>query len=233
MPRLKFALLENGGGVSETQYPTSSEGDTVGPTIFGHSGAASAITVGAERFDDDSAPEEYSSRGPVTHYFGPVSGTTPAPELPAPETIAKPDLVATDCGVTTFFASFEEGVWRYCGTSAAAPHAAGVAALMLQANPSLTVAQGRAALAATAQPVGTFGPNAVGAGLVDAFGAVARVALPPTITITQTAEGDQPRPQTDDCVQREPPGGLLVLARRQRPPGLQLPLRPLDSAGRR
>ncbi len=186
MPRLKFALLENGGGVSGTQYPTSSEGDTVGPTIFGHRGAASAITVGAERFDDDSAPEEYSSRGPVTHYFGPVSGTTPAPELPAPETIAKPNLVATDCGVTTFFASFEEGVWRYCGTSAAAPHAAGVAALMLQANPSLTVAQGRAALAATAQPVGTFGPNAVGAGLVDAFGAVARVALPPTITFTQT-----------------------------------------------
>ena len=73
-PRLKFALLENGGGVSETQYPTSSEGDTVGPTIFGHSGAASAISVGAVRFDDSEEPEEYSSRGPVTHYFGPVSG---------------------------------------------------------------------------------------------------------------------------------------------------------------
>jgi hypothetical protein len=187
-PRLKFALLENGGGVTETQYPTSSEGSTVGPTIFGHSGAASAVTVGAERFDDDSAPEAYSSRGPVTHYFGPVSGTTPAPELPAPETISKPNLVATDCAVTTFFASLEEGVWRYCGTSAAAPHAAGVAALMLQSNPSLTVAQARAALAATAQPVGTFGPNAVGSGLVDAFGAVARVALPPTITFTQTPE---------------------------------------------
>ncbi len=192
MPRLKLALLENGGGVSETQYPTSTGGDTVGPTIFGHSGAASAITVGAERFDDSSAPEEYSSRGPVTHYFGPASGPAPAPELPAPETVSKPDVVATDCGVTTFFASFEEGVWRYCGTSAAAPHAAGVAALMLQSNPSLTVAQARSALAATAQPVGTFGPNAVGAGLVDAFGAVARIALPPTITITGPPQAVSP-----------------------------------------
>ncbi len=187
-PRLKLALLENGGGVLETQYPTSSGTDTVGPTIFGHSGSAGAITVGAERFDDNSAPEDYSSRGPVTHYFGPVSGTTPAPELHPAEAIAKPDVVATDCGVTTFFASFEEGVWRYCGTSAAAPHAAGVAALMLQSNPSLTVAQARSALAATSQPVGTFGPNAIGAGLVDAFGAVARVALPPTITFTQTPD---------------------------------------------
>jgi len=185
-PRLKFALLENGGGILETQYPTSSGNDTVGPTIFGHSGSAGAITVGAERFDDNSAPEAYSSRGPVTHYFGPVSGLTPAPKLPAPEAVSKPDLVATDCGVTTFFASFEEGVWRYCGTSAAAPHAAGVAALMLQANPSLTPAQTRSALAASAQPVGTFGPNAVGAGLVDAFGAVGRIALAPTITFTQT-----------------------------------------------
>ncbi|HVC07405.1 MAG TPA: S8 family serine peptidase [Solirubrobacterales bacterium] len=185
MPRLKVALLENGGGVSETQYPISSEGDTVGPTILGHSGAASAITVGAERYDTNSAPEPYSSRGPITHYFGPVSGTTPAPALPTPETISKPDLVATDCATTTFFASFEEGVWRYCGTSAAAPHAVGVAALMLQSNPSLTPAQAHAALAASARAVGSFGPNAVGAGLLDAFGAVARVALPPTVTITK------------------------------------------------
>ncbi|MGA8746236.1 MAG: S8 family serine peptidase [Solirubrobacterales bacterium] len=204
MPRLKVALLENGGGVSETQYPTSSEGDTVGPTILGHSGAAAAITVGAERYDDNSDPEPYSSRGPITHYFDPVSGTTPAAALPAPETIQKPDVVATDCAVTTFFASFEEPVWRYCGTSAAAPHAAGVAALMLQSNPSLTVAQSRSALTATAQPVGNFGANAVGAGLVDALDAVARIALPPTITITgrPAAIGRNRRPAVEFSANR-------------------------------
>ena len=83
MPRLKFALLENGGGVSETQYPTSSEGDTVGPTIFGHSGAAAAITRRRRALSTTArTPEGYSSRGPVTHYFGPVSGTTPAARTP-------------------------------------------------------------------------------------------------------------------------------------------------------
>ncbi len=175
-PRLKFVLMENGGGVTATEYPHSGGGDAVGPTIFGHAGAASAIGVGAVRFNTTSEPERYSSRGPVTHYFGPVSGTLPAAALPSPETLSKPDLVATDCGVTTFFASLWGEDWRFCGTSAAAPHAAAVAALMRQANPSLTPAQLRQALAASARPVGAFGPHAVGAGLVDAAAALAEVA---------------------------------------------------------
>jgi subtilisin family serine protease len=183
-PRIKMILPQNGGGVSASEYPVSSEGDVVGPTVSGHSGAAGAIAVGAVPFFDDSAPEEYSSRGPVVHYFGPVAGVTPAAAIP-PETIVKPDLAASDCGVTTFFASLVGGVWRFCGTSAAAPHAAAVAALMRQANPGASAAQVRAALAATARPVGAFGPNAVGAGLIDAHAAVDSVALPPTVTITK------------------------------------------------
>jgi len=185
-PRLKLALLENGAGVTETEYPTSAGGDTVGPTIYGHSGTPSAISVGAVRFSDGSKPERYSSRGPVTHYFAPVSGNSPAAPLGSPETIAKPDIAATDCGATTFFAFFvaEETTWRFCGTSAAAPHAAGVAALELQAKPSATVAQVRAAQTSTAGPVGSFGPNAVGAGLLNADGAVASLLPPAIVTIT-------------------------------------------------
>jgi Subtilase family len=182
-PRLKVALLQNGGGVTGTEYPESEGGDTVGPTIFGHSGAASAVSVGAVRYNTTTQPEAFSSRGPVKHYFGPVTGTSPAP--PLEQTIAKPDIAATDCGATTFFAQFVGGTWRFCGTSAAAPHAAAVAALMLQSNPSLSPAQVRAALTETASPVGSFGPDAVGAGLVNAFGAVFNVALPPKITITK------------------------------------------------
>ncbi len=132
-PPLKLALLQNGGGVTATEYPESSGGDTVGPTIFGHSGAASAVGVGAVPFDDSEEPERYSSHGPVTHYFGPVTGSkTPAKPLGSPEIIAKPDVVATDGGANTFFGSCESHVWRFYGTSAAAPHAAAVAALELR-----------------------------------------------------------------------------------------------------
>lgn len=184
-PRLKFALLENGGGVTATEYPTSSDGDTVGPTIFGHSGAASAISVGAVPYNDSAKPEYYSSRGPVTHYFGPVSGTSSAPKLASPETVAKPDLVATDGGANTFFGIPESGIWRFYGTSAAAPHAAAVAALVRQANPGASAAQVRAALTSTARPVGSFATDAIGAGLIDAYSAVDSLATAPTITITQ------------------------------------------------
>jgi subtilisin family serine protease len=182
-PRLKFVLIQ-GSGVAETEYEESAGEDVVGPTSFGHSAAASAVGVGAVRFNDSSKPEDFSSRGPVTHYFGPVTGTSAAaPIVPTP--ISKPDLVATDGGANTFFGQNLAGVWRFFGTSAAAPHAAAVAALMRQANPFLSLPQLRLALAATARPVGGFGPNDVGAGLVDALGAVTSVALPPTVSITE------------------------------------------------
>ena len=48
------------------------DGDVVGPSIFSHNGAANATTVAAVPANDASAPEPYSSRGPVTLYWGPV-----------------------------------------------------------------------------------------------------------------------------------------------------------------
>jgi hypothetical protein len=175
-PRLKFILMQNGGGVSATEYPTSTGGDEVGPSVFGHAGSTSAIAVGAVPFNNSANVERNSSRGPVLLLFGDVNGTTPAPPLSFPQVIPKPDLAATDCGATTFFASFV-GVWRFCGTSAAAPHAAGAAALMVQKAEE--VGGGleepepvRAALQQSATPVGSFGACAVGAGLVEARGAV-------------------------------------------------------------
>lgn len=173
-PRVKFALLENGGGVSATEYPESRGGDVVGPTIFGHSGSRGAIGVAAvpAPIFYEGEPEYYSSRGPVTHYFGPVEGTTPAPGLSPPEALSKPDVAATDCGETTFFGFFFESGWRFCGTSAAAPHAAAVVALMKEEDSAATPDEIRSALTGSATAVGSFGPCAVGAGLVNAVGAV-------------------------------------------------------------
>ena len=187
-PVLKFVQLGN-AVPTNAQYATSSAGDSFGPTIFGHAAAKGAIAVAAVRFNTTTAPETFSSRGPVVNYFGPVLGPAPAPALALPETVAKPDIAATDGGVNTFFGSFSGGEWRFFGTSAAAPHAAAVAALALQANPGAAPGQVRAALASTARPVGAFGPSAVGAGLVNAGAAVNLLALPPTVSVIRRPDG--------------------------------------------
>jgi hypothetical protein len=205
-PRLKFALLQNGGGVTEAEYPESSGGDTVGPTIFGHNGAEDAVSVGAvpipPLFND--APETYSSRGPVTHYFAPVIGTTPAEALITPAVLAKPDIVATDGGANTFFGSCMSHTWRFFGTSAAAPHAAAVAALERQAEPLATVEQVKGAQLETAGPVGAFpqpGP-AIGAGLLDAGAAIAKLKSEP---FSEPPGPLPPAPQNCDLPEPEVP----------------------------
>jgi len=178
-PRLKLSLMQNGGGIGSIEYPESSEGDVVGPAIFGHNGAAGAISVGAVPFNRFELPEDFSSLGPVTHYFGPVVGTAPAQPLATALTLAKPDVVATDGGANTFFGACSGRTWRFFGTSAAAPHAAAVAALVRQAAPQATSAEIAQALVDTARPVGSFLPVAIGHGLIDASAAIARLRSEP------------------------------------------------------
>lgn len=200
-PRLKFALLENGSGVSKTEYPASNSaaGITVGPTVYGHFGAAAAITLGAVYFEEPAAapvePEEYSSRGPVTHYFGPVAGTVPAAALGTPERLEKPNLTATDCASTTFFASHWADGWHFCGTSEAAPHAAAVAALMRQTDPGAEPGEIVAAMEGSATPfTGVSAPSAVGAGLLNAAAALEALGGSPVDDPPSTgpAEGEAP-----------------------------------------
>ncbi len=185
-PRLKFVFFTNGSNaIQSTEYPTSSGGDIVGPTIFGHNGTAGAQTVAAVPFNDSAIPEPYSSRGPLAHYFGPVSGSTPAAPLISPEVLDKPDIAATDCAQNTFFGqNVGGGVFRFCGTSQATPHAAAVAALELSADPSAANTDIKAAQTSTATAMPGFGHPVVGAGLVNAPLAVGRFISPPTVTVT-------------------------------------------------
>ncbi len=182
-PRVKLIFFGNGGQtVVPTEYTTSNLGDVVGPTIFGHNGAANAVSTAAVPFNNSAMVEPFSSRGPVTQYFGPVSGATPAPPL-GPQVLAKPDLSATDNSRTTFFTP-SGGIFRFRGTSAAAPHAAAVAALQLDANPDISVAQLKSAQRSTATPVGSFAATAAGTGLVNALAAVpANPPAAPTVAI--------------------------------------------------
>jgi subtilisin family serine protease len=185
-PRVKTILSDAGGDTAPTEYGYSVGSDIIGPSIYGHSGTSSAISTAATSAKaSSSSVESYSSGGPLTLYYQPVNGTTAAAPLVAPEVLAKPDITAPDCVLTTFFGG--ESLFTddhiFCGTSAAAPHAAAVAALQLDADPSLTPAQVLAAQTENAAPF--FPPERAGAGLLDALATLQPDTQPdpPTTTI--------------------------------------------------
>ncbi|WP_324677963.1 PKD domain-containing protein [Hymenobacter sp. GOD-10R] len=163
--RVKYVIFNNGGSAAPTEYWTRSS------TIYGHTAALSAGSTGALSSGNRLTPEPFTSKGSPTILFSPTG--TP---LATPVTRPKPDLAATDGSSNTFFGSLtpdpKDG-YLFFGTSAAAPNAAAVAALLRQARPSLTPAQVIAQLKATAQDVNTPGfDELTGAGLINAYRAI-------------------------------------------------------------
>jgi serine protease len=80
------------------------------------------------------------------------------------------------------------GFYFYEGTSMAAPHVSGVAALLFARNPTATADQVRQAMESTALDLGPAGrDNEYGYGLVQAADALAAIGGPPQITPTPTA----------------------------------------------
>jgi hypothetical protein len=190
-PRLKY-VLSGYRALQGVEYDQSSGPDIVGPTVFGHSSAANATSVGAVPFDDAGTVEEYSSTGPATLYWGSVKNHRgPAPRLVLPQHLAKPDVVATDGVQTTFFFEPIGGVFRFYGTSAAAPHAAAVAALQLDAEPGASPATVRDAQRNTADAIAGVSASAQGAGLVNALGAVGAMVAGVSIDDVSQDEGDE------------------------------------------
>ena len=123
-----------------------------------------ALAVGAVAPDDRVAT--FSSRGPSVWYGS---------------NLIKPDLSAPGVNVRSAVpgGSYAEA----SGTSMATPHIAGVAALMLQADPSLSVEQLEKILTQTTVHLGNPIPNNdYGWGRVDAYAAVATVAQAGTVT---------------------------------------------------
>jgi serine protease len=80
------------------------------------------------------------------------------------------------------------------GTSGAAPHVAGVAALLLSINPTLSPAQVRSILQSSARPfpAGSWctssGIGLCGAGILDAQAAMQVLGIPPIVTITNPSQ---------------------------------------------
>ena len=175
-PRLKFVFAGT-GGITAVQYHSSTGGDIVGPSIFGHNGAENVGSTAAIPYSDATTPETFSSRGPVTLY---LADTPSLATLPSPQVLAKPDFAATDGVQTTFFAQPVGGVWRFYGTSAAAPQAAAIGALLEEYDPALTADEVLAVLHDTARAVANNGtPADVGGGYIDASAALASVVPEP------------------------------------------------------
>ena len=186
-PRLKFVFLDS--DMTAAQFNTSHGGDIIGPSIFGHNGTSTVGTTAAIPYNNANAPEGFSSRGPETLYFEPTPSTTP---LGSPQVFAKPDFAATDGVKTSFLGPFVGGAFRFYGTSASAPQAAAIGALLIAKDPRLTSAQVMATLHDTARAVATNGTaDAVGGGYLDANAALASVpAVPGAPDIQRVVSGD-------------------------------------------
>ena len=132
--------------------------------------APSAITVGATDRNDALAP--FSSRGVIPGSWA-----------------IKPDVVAP--GVFIVSARVGGGTLAGSGTSMAAPHAAGVAALIRELHPQWTPAVVKAAMVSTAKevfrptiPTPTLTVVGAGSGVIDALRAVETTVHPEPATIS-------------------------------------------------
>lgn len=146
-------------------------------------------------FTSANVTESFSSDGPRQLFFKGDGTLFGAGVLAGQGLIRqKPDLTGAD-GVTTAAPGFAP----FYGTSAAAPHAAAIAALVKSANPALTPAQIRTALNTSAIDIEAAGVDRnTGVGIVMAFQALQAIGAVPianlelgTVSFTETGgDGD-------------------------------------------
>jgi Subtilase family len=207
--RIKVAVEDDGAGSTINAFAANS----AGATLQGHHSAAGGVAVGAAFYFNTPAClttpaqlESFSSEGGAPILFD-VNGA----RLATPVVRQKPDFVGPDGGNDTFLGftlasdGFTGGLLNttitacqnvpkypnFFGTSAATPHVASIAALMLQANPAVTAAQIYAALRNSALAMGTSPNFDSGYGFVQADAALALLPPPPpaapTLTLAQNS----------------------------------------------
>ncbi len=217
-------------GRFEDQTATGLKAFTTPGVTFGHSAARGAFSVAAapasdalpfdletgdppnpagpfpNAYDSTSKWERFSSDGPRKVFFN-ADGSPITPgnfSSTGGEMRQKPDITAAD-GVNTSVSGFAP----FFGTSAAAPHAAAIAGLVLSGNPGLDPAEVREALTSTAIDLGAPGVDPVtGHGVILADRVLGFTgASPQPLAAAQT-----PKIVSDDGTQFIDPGDTVTVA---------------------
>jgi hypothetical protein len=153
-------------------------------SIFGHPAVSGVLTTAAIHAADpgNDTISDDSSQGPVEIFF------------PSQETRQKPDITAIDCVSISGAGSFPDP--PFCGTSAAAPHVAGVAALLVGGSASAD--QANQVIKSSAVDLGSTGFDTIyGHGRIDAFSAAQQLNLLPSSPQPQP-QPKPPQPENDN-----------------------------------
>jgi serine protease AprX len=168
--------------------------DALHPKVYGriHSpgNEPSAITVGASNtfgtdVRSDDGVTSYSSRGPTRSYWKDEKGVKHYDDLIKPDLVAPGNKIIGAAAPNNLLLQLNpellvssgntnngKGTMRLSGTSVSTPIVAGAAAVLLEANPSLTPNLIKMILMYTAQPLAKFNTLEQGAGQLNIEGAV-------------------------------------------------------------
>lgn len=213
----RFYIIKNEGAAIRALHLNTNRGRLQNATpgvMYGHNAAGSAYTVAAtpagipfysnfpqgpypDPFNATNVVEGFSSDGPRRIFYNPDGSEITAGNVlfgtNGGTLLQKPDITAADgCATTT------PGFETFYGTSAAAPNAAAIAALVKSAFPALTPAQIRSALISSAIDIETPGADRdAGAGIIMAYEALeaagaSAVYIQPASPVTITAENGVP-----------------------------------------